>query len=515
MRLEDLQVELRPRSPWEAIELGMALARRHAAAVWRPWLALTLPVFALANAVGWWLDLVPLAALLLWWLKPVFDRVPLYVLSRAVFGAAPGVRETLRAQAHWGLRAMPHYLTWRRLGPARTLYLPVDLLEGGANAGPRRRVIGGQARGTAVLLTLVCAHFEAALSLATVLCVLMFVPFEFLSESARAMWTLLAEQPPPWAQVALNAAAWLATGIVEPFYVGAGFGLYLNRRTQLEAWDVEIAFRRLGRRLLAGAAPLLALVIGLTLLAPVRAAPAIVAPPPVPPVPHSAPKSEAQPAIDLREALGPAYAQTADFRDAVRGLDDDPLLHPRERRSTWQPRKPRTPDDDSASAFGAKIGHVLAQIGEAGLWILLAIGAGLLLWTAPRWWPAMREATQPRRPLSKVAVDPVPAPDALPADVPAAARALWREGRVRRALALVYRASVHSMARRTGATLVPGATEAECLRAARALVDAEDRDAFAQAVRVWQHAAYAQRLPSQAEFDTLLARLSQRFGWAA
>lgn len=510
MRLEDLQVELRPRSPWEAIELGMALVRRHAAAVWRPWLALSLPAFVLANALGWWLDLVPLAAVLMWWLKPVFDRAPLYVLSRAVFGATPGLGETLRAQAHWGMRAMPHYLTWRRLGPMRSLYLPVDLLEGGAQAGERRRVIGGHARGTAALLTLVCANFEMALSLGAVLLVLMFVPFEFLTESARAMWSLLAEQPPPWAQVALNAAAWLATSVVEPFYVGAGFGLYLNRRTRLEAWDVEIAFRRLGRRLLAGSAPLLALALGLSLLAPVRAAPAAVAPASAS---EPAPKPAAAPAVDLRTAFGPGYAQSADFRDAVRGLEADPLLHPRERRTTWQP-KTRPEQDEDPSALGAKIGRVLARIGEAGLWILLAIGAGLLLWTAPRWWPAVREIAQPRRPSSKVMVEPVPEADALPADVVAAARALWHEGRVRRALALVYRASVHGMVRRTGVTLVPGATEAECLRASRALAEAEDRAAFAQAVRVWQHAAYAQRLPSQAEFDALLARLSQRFGWS-
>jgi len=43
---------------------------------------------------------------------------------------------------------------------------------------------------------------------------------------------------------------WLATiayaGIVlvvEPFYVGAGFAMYLNRRVELEAWDVEQEFR--------------------------------------------------------------------------------------------------------------------------------------------------------------------------------------------------------------------------------------------------------------------------------
>ena len=79
-------MRLRARSGWEAIELGMALVRRHAAAIWKPWLWLTLPVFVVLNLGAWWLDKFWLAALLMWWLKPAFDRVPLYVISRAVFG---------------------------------------------------------------------------------------------------------------------------------------------------------------------------------------------------------------------------------------------------------------------------------------------------------------------------------------------------------------------------------------------------------------------------------------------
>ena len=32
--------------------------------------------------------------------------------------------------------------------------------------------------------------------------------------------------------------------VLEPFYVAAGFAMYLNRRVELEAWDVEQEFRR-------------------------------------------------------------------------------------------------------------------------------------------------------------------------------------------------------------------------------------------------------------------------------
>ena len=49
MRLDQPRVELRPRSPWEAMELGTALVRTHARAIWLPWLLVTLPVLGHAT----------------------------------------------------------------------------------------------------------------------------------------------------------------------------------------------------------------------------------------------------------------------------------------------------------------------------------------------------------------------------------------------------------------------------------------------------------------------------------
>ena len=55
MRLEQMTVHLRARSAWEAVELGFALVRRHAAAIWKPWLLLAvnvLVVWVLARDIG-------------------------------------------------------------------------------------------------------------------------------------------------------------------------------------------------------------------------------------------------------------------------------------------------------------------------------------------------------------------------------------------------------------------------------------------------------------------------------
>jgi len=74
---------------------------------------------------------------------------------------------------------------------------------------------------------------------------------------------------------------------------------------------------------------------------------------------------------------------------------------------------------------------------------------------------------------------------------------------------------VESMSARAEIALPPGATEAECLRASRRMPRAEDRQAFALMVRVWQYAAYGQRLPADNEFDALVGELQQRYGWAS
>jgi hypothetical protein len=46
-------------------------------------------------------------------------------------------------------------------------------------------------------------------------------------------------------QALYTTVAYAATvAFLEPFYVAAGFGMYLNRRVELEAWDVEQELRR-------------------------------------------------------------------------------------------------------------------------------------------------------------------------------------------------------------------------------------------------------------------------------
>jgi hypothetical protein len=64
-----------------------------------------------------------------------------------------------------------------------------------------------------------------------------------------------------WLEHLTNAFYALVLVVWEPIYVACGFSLYLNRRTVLEAWDIELVFRRMRQRLSSAAAILLVALI--------------------------------------------------------------------------------------------------------------------------------------------------------------------------------------------------------------------------------------------------------------
>jgi hypothetical protein len=63
-------------------------------------------------------------------------------------------------------------------------------------------------------------------------------------KQAELSWTALLSGAGMPKVLALTVGYAAAVAFLEPFYVAAGFGMYLNRRVELEAWDIEQEFRR-------------------------------------------------------------------------------------------------------------------------------------------------------------------------------------------------------------------------------------------------------------------------------
>ena len=184
---------------------------------------------------------------LVWWLKPFYDRALVLVLSRAVFGEATGAGDVARALPGFFRTGLVRGLTWGRFNPSRSFTLPVWQLEGLRGAARRRRSAllrkGGRQR--AMWLTTACIHIEVLLMFAGIALFFMVLPEGVGPSFDLSVFSWIET---PAGEVLGDLSYLVALSLIEPLYVASGFTLYLNRRTELEGWDIEIAFRQLAAR---------------------------------------------------------------------------------------------------------------------------------------------------------------------------------------------------------------------------------------------------------------------------
>jgi hypothetical protein len=240
MQVDALAVRLRPRTSMEAADLGVRLCQSAARSVYSCYAIVALPLIAVALAsfeIASWLP-----AVVIWCAKPWLDRTILFVLSRAAFGQRTEPSEVWRAQRQvwWG--QLLFTCTVRRLSLWRSLTQPVYQLEGLSiwRAGARVRQIRHRTAGSALMMTSAFGLAEAALTLAVVSLVFWLAP----SGRAPALFEVLSGELSGFFSLAFPTAYAIAVLFLEPFFVAAGFAMYLNRRAELEAWDIEQEFRR-------------------------------------------------------------------------------------------------------------------------------------------------------------------------------------------------------------------------------------------------------------------------------
>ena len=240
MQVDALAVRLRPRGNMEAADLGVGLCQSAARSVFMCYLAVALPVLTLCLAAFEIAAWIPTLAM--WMAKPWLDRTVLFALARAAFGQSTTPADLWAAQRHVWWSQLLRTWTLRRLSPWRSLTGPVYQLEGlkGSQLRKRVRQVRSAKTGTATLVTGAFSLVEFCLLFALLSLFGWFAP-----EGMQVDYTRLFD--PEWQQqlqfiVALGYA--VAVAVLEPFYVAAGFGMYLNRRVELEAWDIEQEFRR-------------------------------------------------------------------------------------------------------------------------------------------------------------------------------------------------------------------------------------------------------------------------------
>jgi len=509
MRLTEACVAIRPRNPWEAIDLGVVLARQHRSLLMTSWAIVTLPTFALLSLALW--DYPSLAVLLFWWLKPAFERLPLLILSQALFGATPSLKQALKALPRTLRPQLLASLTWRRLSLSRSFYLPVQQLEGldGLPRAQRIAVLGQKDLRVARLLTSMGSALEMCLWIGAMLLFYMLIPQQVeIDWSWRSLLNIEGDWT--WLEHLTNAFYALILVMWGPIYVSCGFALYLNRRTTLEAWDIELAFRRLRQRVIGSA---YALLIGLSVAlggSPSTAMADAAADQPsysCPLPPLDSPQMDEQVAGPSAPRLINQPLNSQDSRAAIKGVLDNPPFKNPKSVSGWRLPEPKhgakpgdTPNWLAKLLLGLlNLGKTLSTVFEALLWTSITLLLVWIIWRYRAWFATFVSRTprppQSRRDAPQQLFGLQVSADTLPDDVASAAEKLWQHS-PREALSLLYRALLIRLLTDFQLPLKKADTEGQVLERIAGLNQPSLHAFSHELTRHWQNLAYGHQLPA-------------------
>ncbi|MDP5209672.1 hypothetical protein [Microbulbifer sp. 2205BS26-8] len=522
MHIENLTVRARLRAPWESIDLGTALARQYWLPLFLVWL---LPAALLLASLAWLLPEHPGWSLFaVWWLKPVFDRLPLFMISRALFGAPVSALAALKQFFAQNRRDWLAWITLRRLNPTRSFDMPVTVLEqsSGAVRSARLGVLHRKHASAATWLTLTGIHLEGLFLIAAFILIYLFIPEQV---AANIDWLPILRNDTLGLEWLSNVLYLFIMAAVAPFYIVSGFCLYIGRRIELEGWDIEIQFRDLAerhqrkqqpRRGVAGGSGTVSLLLLFALFfsplapAPESRADALETP------------QQAQQHIDEILA-GEDFHQIEQINGwRLKGWESQEQKIPEWliQFIEWLFNRSFDTDDASDSNWGA----VIAGLIEILLWIGVIAGLIYLGWRHHdtilkhlRWQPR----SKPKAAVPETLFGLDIRQSSLPDDVCAEVQRLWQAGEKRASLSLLYRATLSHLIEDFQFQFGDHLTESECAR----LVHRRQQEPaehlppvtvplsrFVQQLTTdWQQLAYAHRNPIDARIHALCQKWQEVF----
>lgn len=523
MNLDQLAVRARLRSNWESVDLGILLARRHWVLMAALWLTVAAPLYLIGALL--FSDYPNWVFFAIWWLKPLYERLPLLVVSRQLFGETIGWRQALGMFRQANARDWFAWLSWRRFSFTRAFDLPVTVLEGstGRARAARIGVLHRHTSGTASWLHIVMAHVEMILAFGVAALIYLMLP-----EQLEIDWA-------PLLTADGTLFAWISNGIyllilaaVAPFYTCGGFMLYIGRRVTLEAWDIEIHFRRLRARLeqsqrkAARKTAVASTSVNALLLCACLALASVGLPQPA--------SADAVTPERGQELIDETLAGEEFHRmETVSGwrLKDFKSSEFEEFRFPdwlialveWLEGLSADDDEDSTSEPG-DFGPLIAGITEVLLWTLALALIAYLLWQLRHHIGGIGRRTRAKntdisRPQTLFGLDV--RSESLPDDVTAEVLRLWRSGAPRDATSLLYRATLAQLISRFDCAFHDHHTEAECAQLVRedAVQNPRLRPSmvqfFALLTATWQQQAYAHRAPESARMEFLCKQWREVF----
>jgi hypothetical protein len=271
----------------------------------------------------------------------------------------------------------------------------------------------------------------------------------------------------------------LSLSLFAPFYVAGGFALYVTRRSQLEAWDLELAFRRMqprfkGKKEGANRALLASLFAGALLLPLVPTSQAAAVPD----------REESQKIIS--EVLEDEVFGTVEERSYWRAIDEPEELETTRSSRGWI--------------------RALAEFMEYLAWTAVVIGVGMLIFYLSRlldWLPEGDKKIGSGNGQPSVLFGMPINPESLPEDIPGSIRQLLESGQIRQALGLLYRATLARLVHEGQLRIPDSATEGECRTLVAASRPVPEADYFGRLTNLWVRCAYGHLDPEADQVLTL------------
>ena len=161
----------------------------------------------------------------------------------------------------------------------------------------------------------------------------------------------------------------------------------------------------------------------------------------------------------------------------------------------------------------SKLGDIIASFAEALIWLAIIAVLVLFFVYRRRWFELFQQSPKkdaaPEVPDVLLGLDV--RPQSLPRDIGGEAGKLWRQGKQREALSLLYRGSLAWLVMRNRIALQPGHTEADVLALVYGQISREKTEYLAHLTAAWQAAAYAHRPPDDAVGLALCEHWPQHF----
>lgn len=471
-------VALRKRTPWEAVDLGFKLIGNNFKAVFLPWLTLFLllivPLFATLHSH-------PLLILYITFMvMPLLERSCLFVLSRSVFGTVPTYKEVLK---NWPKQCKTGWLAhtlFLRFSPSRAFHLPVYQLENlkGLKNRKRRKVLARGNGSLSLNTTFLFSLFEAMMVIGVFTFLKDFVPNAYLQglvDDFRSTGVLNHHFILFFVGLYLGAVAFL-----RPFYMACSFSLYLNRRMELEGWDIELTFRKMAGRLKGKSTAALLVLSLLTCFST-----------------HLAAQEDV-----LNGRFQRRYSTRSGIKSPKKVIEEVMKTEEFNRSQTvtrWkriddaENRSPKEVDSVPSSASYRVFMELLKILIITALVVLIAVVIFNFMVNRRE----LEGGLKQERKMKPATVTGVALEEqVLPENLTDEAMALWKSGEVRAAYSLLYRGALSKLVNDYDIELNESFTEADCVRAVKRFSESEVSAFFSSLAGDWCMLAYAHITPS-------------------